>query len=443
MLSTHNSVSLPDSCVSRFQGIRGAGNPWLANGISLVLILMVIFGGAAEGVQPPRPVVLEAVKFRLFDKEREDVAEVTFEDDQFELRLFNEKLAAYYSVKILAEDLISAVPLGATESEEIQSRRQHLIMLREQARIERRKKAQAQKSARKNLTRSGEINTGPNSKQTSAATLLEPVKSGLDKSGYVELLGEFSVRTTELTARNVQIIDSSQSSLDRLAAWEEASDSKTRVYHALKRETHSILEDAESLRNTLASRKKEIQRTVEQAGQGHLKTRDLPEVVDRIRQRLARCEEKVGALESLTLACADGMVSLGDPIVHSGSDTQEAETTVARPVRASSAPRRKGEFATGNDSVVHASYRNAPAKAESTPTVEAGTQELSPVDNAIDADTEESVGGVTIESNQPDDSDEGLQQDNQSTNRVRDLIIGTIIGAILVLLLSRVIKSLP
>ena len=44
--------------------------------------------------------MLEKVRFRLFGNEKEGVAEIRLEGDEYHLRLFNEKLASYYSVKI-------------------------------------------------------------------------------------------------------------------------------------------------------------------------------------------------------------------------------------------------------------------------------------------------------------------------------------------------------
>ena len=82
--------------------------------------------------------MLEKVRFRLFGNEKEGVAEIRLEGDEYYLRLFNEKLASYYSVKIPSADLISTQPLGSVVSEQITQQRSELVREREVIRAERR-----------------------------------------------------------------------------------------------------------------------------------------------------------------------------------------------------------------------------------------------------------------------------------------------------------------
>ncbi|OUU21519.1 MAG: hypothetical protein CBC13_08865 [Planctomycetia bacterium TMED53] len=424
--------------------------------LSVSIWVLISFGGhfsdqALAAQAQAQPAMLDEVRYLLFGKERAGIAEVSFEGKQCELRLFNDKLAAYYAVKIPEEDLLSSNPLGVSASAEIHEQRQLLIMTREQERIERRKKAAEAKALERVAKGAGKSSANRASGRSLTTPLQEPIRKGLNKAGYLDLLEEFRSRISELQNRNEKVFDSGQDFLGRLVSWAEDSDAKTRVFHALKSETHSIIEDAEALRKTLVSRMKEIQRTVEQTDQGFLKERDLLEIVDRIRQRLVRCEERVGALESLELACADGLISLGDPIVRT-EQIEEAvsdgkQASVKKPLAKKQASRsgRKAEVAARTEDrsaenpkaptqVVPASYRSGSSEvaAHQAPKKKRVVSE----EKEIVKPTAEAALNAEPSSSKPENT-------SSSGGGARELILGSIFGAILVLLLSRLIKALP
>ena len=393
--------------------------------------------------------MLEKVRFRLFGNEKEGVAEIRLEGDEYHLRLFNEKLASYYSVKIPSSDLISTDPLGSVVSEQIAQQRSELVRERELIRAERREKARAEKSGAESgssnsRSASGAGSSSPAASSTAAGVIHEEVSRELGKQGYLNLLEDFGNRVEGMQARIQGVLDSGEGFVSHLKSWGQESDSKPRVYHALKSESHSIVEAAESLKKSLKSRLKEIVRVREQTGQGHLKVRDLPEVIDRIRQRILRCEEKLGELESLEMACADGLDSLGNPVLLSRETTELAgvDSTAKRSVSASESATRTLEKQV---SIIPASFKEE-AVVSTAPTGQK-SQLLKPADqqSSVSTDSGKQIpAGPAGDTDRPEPESPAEEPPVSGTGGgAREIILGAIFGAILVLGLGRLIKALP
>lgn len=399
----------------------------------------------AASPQSSGPVMLESVRFRLFGNEKQDVAEITLEDEQYRLRLFNQKLASYYSVKIPSEDLISSQPLGISASEEILQQRQELIRLRERDRQERRLKAQAKKQ-KERAPSDGVSSAG----DSGSETLTEEIPSNLSLSGYRDLLTDFAHQVKEMQDRNDLVLSSGQGFVGRLRFWAEESDSKPRVFHALKSESHSIVENAESLKKRLASRMKEIIRTQEQAQQGHLRVRDLPEIIDRIRQRLLRCEENIGELESLKMACSDGLISLGEPRVDMPKndvakiDVPKKTKLIATEERIKSSPSLERVSASVEEvAIAPGGYREPASEARASGSESRRGKmpigEPSPFVRNTPAKTVTQVA----KSSEMQGTEEAYTDPQAGSAGAREMILGAILGALLVLGLGRLLKALP
>lgn len=388
--------------------------------------------------------MLEKVRFRLFGNEKEGVAEIRLEGDEYHLRLFNEKLASYYSVKIPSADLISTQPLGSVVSEQITQQRSELVREREVIRAERREKARAEKSDPERGSSNSRSSSGARSSSTAGGVIHEEVSRELGKQGYLNLLEDFGNRVEGMQARIQGVLDSGEGFVSHLKSWGQESDSKPRVFHALKSESHSIVEAAESLKKSLKSRLKEIVRVREQTGQGHLKVRDLPEVIDRIRQRILRCEEKLGELESLEMACADGLDSLGSPVLllKETTDFAGVDSTSKRSVPASGADTRTLDKQV---SIIPASFKEQTVD----PTIPSDqkSQLLKPADQQSNVSTDFRKR-ITVRPEGDKDRPEPESPVEEPPvsgpgGGAREIILGAIFGAILVLGLGRLIKALP
>ena len=390
--------------------------------------------------------MLEKVRFRLFGNEKEGVAEIRLEGDEYHLRLFNEKLASYYSVKIPSADLISTQPLGSVASEQITQQRSELVREREVIRAERREKARAEKTGPERGVSNSSSGVGSNS--ANGGVIHEEVSRELGKQGYLNLLEDFGNRVEGMQARIQGVLDSGEGFVSHLKSWGQESDSKPRVYHALKSESHSIVEAAESLKKSLKSRLKEIVRVREQTGQGHLKVRDLPEVIDRIRQRILRCEEKLGELESLEMACADGLDSLGNPVLLLKETTELAgvDSTAKRTVPAAGADARKMEKQV---SIIPASFKEQTVDPTTPSENQSGNQPqlLKPVDQkpAVSSDSGKRTNARSAGDTDRPEPESPVEEPPVSGTGggAREIILGAIFGAILVLGLGRLIKALP
>ena len=392
--------------------------------------------------------MLEKVRFRLFGNEKEGVAEIRLEGDEYHLRLFNEKLASYYSVKIPSADLISTQPLGSVASEQITQQRSELVREREVIRAERREKARAEKTGPERGVSNSRSSSGVGSNSANGGVIHEEVSRELGKQGYLNLLEDFGNRVEGMQARIQGVLDSGEGFVSHLKSWGQESDSKPRVYHALKSESHSIVEAAESLKKSLKSRLKEIVRVREQTGQGHLKVRDLPEVIDRIRQRILRCEEKLGELESLEMACADGLDSLGNPVLLLKETTELAgvDSTAKRTVPAAGADARKMEKQV---SIIPASFKEQTVDPTTPSENQSGNQPqlLKPVDQkpAVSSDSGKRTNARSAGDTDRPEPESPVEEPPVSGTGggAREIILGAIFGAILVLGLGRLIKALP
>ena len=425
-------------------------------GLTLLCLCLCFQPGldAFDSGLSPADGMLEKVRFRLFGNEKEGVAEIRLEGDEYHLRLFNEKLASYYSVKISSADLISTQPLGSVVSEQITQQRSELVREREIIRAERREKARAEKTDPERGVPNSRSSSGVGSSSATGGVIHEEVSRELGKQGYLNLLEDFGNRVEGMQGRIQGVLDSGEGFVSHLKSWGQESDSKPRVFHALKSESHSIVEAAESLKKSLKSRLKEIVRVREQTGQGHLKVRDLPEVIDRIRQRILRCEERLGELESLEMACADGLDSLGNPVLLLKETTELAgvDSTAKSSVPASGADTRTLEKQV---SIIPASFKGQTVD----PTTPPGKkpQLLKPADQQSTVSTE-SGKRITVrpagdtdrpepESPEPESPEPESPVEEHPVSGAgggaREIILGAIFGAILVLGLGRLIKALP
>ena len=395
---------------------------------------------AADPPSSTDSIMLENVHYRLFGNEKQGVAEIRLEGDQYRLRLFNEKLASYYSVKIAVEDLISTEPLGSSVSTSIHQQRSEMIRQRDLLRAERRKKAESEKQKSRDSTQGSSAVEKSRSGSSKGGTFHEEVSPGLGKSDYLTLLDDFGDRVKEMQERSREVFLAGEGFVSSLESWAEESESKPRVFHALKSESHAIVEAAEAVQKSLKSRMKEILRTREQTGQGHLRVRDLPEIIDRIRQRLVRCEEKLGELESLEMACSDGLVTLGNPIIHHKDEsTQLAEARPVKKRRKASIP-APGQPIEKPVNVVPASFRAEEAAAPPKTRGGDAAETASPQVARVSSSPKSPEASVKAQKKTADD--EGASS-SPAGSGAREIILGAIIGALLVLGLGRLIKALP
>ena len=170
--------------------------------------------------------MLEKVRFRLFGNEKEGVAEIRLEGDEYHLRLFNEKLASYYSVKIPSSDLISTDPLGSVVSEQIAQQRSELVRERELIRAERWEKARAEKSGAESGSSNSRSATGAGSSSPAGGVIHEEVSRELGKQGYLNLLEDFGNRVEGMQARIQGVLDSGEGFVSHLKSWGQESDSR-------------------------------------------------------------------------------------------------------------------------------------------------------------------------------------------------------------------------
>ena len=103
--------------------------------------------------------ILEQVRFILFGRECQELAQVHLLDDGFQLTLFNDKLATYYKVKITSGDLISTTSVDAVKSRQVMLQRADLVAARERLRMARREARRARAETRQPAPRPGNGST--------------------------------------------------------------------------------------------------------------------------------------------------------------------------------------------------------------------------------------------------------------------------------------------
>ena len=394
--------------------------------------------------------MLERVTFVLFGQEREEIAEVSLEDAGYRITLFNEKLASHYSVVIALSDLISSQPLGMKISAEIQSQRSLKMEQREQVRRERRaaKKAERSSNSRDQSASSGSDRrkSGNKKSEVSFKPLSETIEKGMSREECMDWLDEYGSLLSEMSSRNGTVLSEGTSALAGLAEWSEESESKPRVFHALKSESLTIVESAEDIKRSLSSRIREIQRTREQLQQGFFQVRDMPEVLDRIRLRVLKIDQKLGALESLQWACADGILALGSPVILAKQDS-EISSQKPRQRTVNKTTRAKGSKPAVDVVPVRALEdevgvtRSVNADPESSRFDRKPTRKSERSGSSSKKKTKEPVLSAPAK-------DESLNESlNESPvgsgNSYREIILGALLGALGVLLISQLLKKLP
>ena len=426
---------------------------WHDRKIGRALILLLFLWTVPVGVCSAQdsvnsdPVILEEVNFLLFGRERQEVGEVQLQGQKYRIRLFDARISTYYSVTISAEDLISTTPISADRSLRILRERAVLIAARESLREKRRKERRDQalaKSARSEpRSRGNKPNTNARTHDPSPASggsisLKEavPTRSSLEQGK--EILLRLNQVCEELLQRSVGLLRVGHDCQEFLRSWNAASDGNSRLFAKLREESYSLVEKTESIGDQIRVRMKEIDWTIAQVKSRDLRARDLPELADRIRRRVLQCEQRVDSLEVLLSACADGLKVLGDPIVaRSELEAQPvSRTAVTRePSRPAHSSARSVPEAVDEDqvTVVTSTARKLPGKPDSS--VRNETRSAVETKNVVDE-----IERVAVSEAEPETQPES--ESSPTSGGFQTLILGGILGALLVLLLAKVLKSL-
>ncbi|MEO2242498.1 MAG: hypothetical protein ABGX49_02405, partial [Candidatus Poseidoniia archaeon] len=280
------------------------------------------------------------------------MAEVQLDQDQYLLTLFNETLASHYSVRISRIELISSEPILAQRTERILSERAVTIAARERLRVERRELRRSRSRKEPGLTTghgggssSGSASGSTNRSSTSSheigksthSSLASPISPKVSASESIQILKSFLLVTEELGHRADQMRVTSAGCEFQLTEWNRASDRGTALYSRLREETYHLIEQEEVLAKKIQSRSQEIIRSLAAVEAAEIRSRDLAEVIDRIRRRLLSIEQKLDSVEAQLSACSDGVQALGDPIVLASPPAESSDSS-ARPQHASVRP---------------------------------------------------------------------------------------------------------
>lgn len=412
--------------------------------------------------------VLEQVRFILYGNERNEVAEVQLDQDQYLLTLFNETLASHYSVRISREELISSEPILAERAERILSERAVTIAARERLRIERRELMRSRSRKEQGLTTgqrggsssgstrgstrgntsgsssSNEIEGGTNS------SLASPISPKVSASKSIQILKNFMLVTEELEHRADQMRVTSAGCETQLTEWNRASDRGTALYSRLREETYHLIEQEEVLARKIQSRSQEINRSLADVEAGEIRSRDLAEVIDHIRRRLLSIEQKLDSVEAQLSACSDGIQALGDPIVLASSPAESSDRT-ARPEHASVRPEvsmtrtatdtNQESSAKGRVIPAVSSGRSDPEEPRNPPRRQGGGGEKE-ADEALVSPSRGDPQQDQVHDDQ-DESDESSESGSAGKEEMtRTLLLGGILGALFALVLAQLIRRL-
>lgn len=421
-----------------------------ANTMCRVFIILLLTSLIPDGVcvaQDPigrAPVVLEEVTFLLFGRERQEVGEVQLLGEDYQIRLFDSRISTYYTVTIAAADLISTTRIPAENAKKILNERGLLItareQLREQRRKERRERAAAdsvRSPARQRAGQSSSTSQKPRTTRSSESpvSLRETVPSRSSLEAGKELLLRLEQVCEELLQRSSGLLRMGQGFQQSLKSWDAASEGNSRLFTNLREEGFSLVEKTESLEKQIRAREKEISWTLGQVESKDIRARDLPELSDRIRRRVLQCEEKLDSLEVLFSACSDGIKMLGDPIVKSVEAESESTTQATYAV----AKNQSGK-------PTSSSAKSEPAKLSEESANDPVSKSKKPMPISVSRDK---VATELVE--KPDsaiaDQDQAVESDTDSSpdsisGGVSTLLLGGILGALLVLILTAVIKRL-
>jgi len=383
--------------------------------------------------------ILEQVRFILFGRECQELAQVHLLDDGFQLTLFNDKLATYYKVKITSGDLISTTSVDAVKSRQVMLQRADLVAARERLRMARREARRARAETRQPAPRPGNGSTtsspATDRKQkehsSSSSSLLAPVPSSRTIVQGHAILDQFRMVGEELLQRSEQLAAIGSECQEKLKDWNRKSQQGSPLSSRLREETYQLVERTESIEQRIQFRLEEIDRCSASIEDGELRARDISEITDRIRRRLLQCEQKVDSIEALLSACSDGVDRLGDPIVLATASED------AQPVN----PGPRHSTASVRDSVP----RKASAKVAELPPMkrETGAVAKSSVERpARDQRDRKSVetGPGELPSQERTDAQESETSAESREDSTRTLLLGAILGALLVLAIAQLIK---
>ena len=412
--------------------------------------------------------VLEQVRFILYGNERNEVAEVQLDQDQYLLTLFNETLASHYSVRVSRQELISSEPILAERTARILSERAVTIAARERLRVERRelrrsrsRKEQGRTTGHGGGSSSGSARGSTNRSSTSSdeigesthSSLVSPISPKVSASKSIQILNNFMLVTEELGHRTDQMRVTSAGCEIQLTEWNRASDRGTALYSRLREETYHLIEQEEVLAKKIESRSQEIIRSLADVEAGKIRSRDLAEVIDRIRRRLLSIEQKLDSVEAHLSACSDGIQALGDPIVLASLPAESSDSS-ARPQHASVRPEvsmtrpatdtNQRSSAKGRVIPAVSSGRSDPEEPGNPPRRQGGSGEKE-ADEALVSHSrgdpqQDQVNDDLDESDESDESSESGSAGKEDMTRT--LMLGGILGALFALILAQLIRRL-
>ena len=381
--------------------------------------------------------ILEQVRFILFGRECQELAQVHLLEDGFQLTLFNDKLATYYKVKITSDDLISTASVDAVKSRQVMLQRADLVAARERLRMARREARRARAETRRPAPRPGIGSTTSSpatdrkQKEHSSSSLLAPVPSSRTIVQGHAILDQFRMVGEELLQRSEQLAAIGSECQEKLKDWNRRSQQGSPLSSRLREETYQLVERTESIEQRIQFRLEEIDRCNASIEDGELRARDISEITDRIRRRLLQCEQKVDSIEALLSACSDGVDRLGNPIVLATA-SEDAQPVTPGPRRSTASVR---------DSVP----RKASAKVPELPPMkrETGAVAKSSVERpARDQRDRKSVetGPGELPTQERTDAQESETSAEIREDSTRTLLLGAILGALLVLAIAQLIK---
>ncbi len=370
--------------------------------------------------------------------------------EEFEIHLFNDNLAARYSVRIPRKDLLESDPLPSSRTAEILKKRADLVAAREVVRAERRR---ARMARRDSASRSDEearpgarrTSTDNSDAQQGSSSLSRPIPAKSDARQGVEILKGYRQVAEELLLRAARLGAINSECQLKIKRWNRASQQGSMLSSRLREETFHLADEGETVTKRIESRVKEIDRSLKGVDDGSLRSRDVAEVADRIRRRLLQCEQKVDSIEAQLLACSDGILGLGDPvIVVAEVETDERES---RPSRATSSEDSRGLVPTS--SILEPELPRSTTTRNVDPLPRPTTREVA-TPGEVDSEEGETSDRTAPEPHkdvEPDEiesasADESAQEDDGEQTRL--LLLGGILGALACLGVVEVLKrALP
>ncbi|MGE4619297.1 MAG: hypothetical protein AAEJ04_05750 [Planctomycetota bacterium] len=427
---------------------------WYGDSPYRLPLLLLLLGFALNGAcsaQVPDAVVLEEVSLVLYGRERQEIAEVHLEGEQYRIQLFNPGLSTYYIVTIARSDLLSSSPIEAERTIQILRERERLIAARERLREERRKarrekalaaKVDPRKSGQGNKRTSSSRAAKPTSSSNRSISLKDPIPSRSSLEQGQDILHRLQQICEELIEKSDVLVRQGGICQESLRSWGAASVGSSRLYSRLHEECNSLMEQTDALVRRIHARMKEMDWTLSQIKSRDLRSRDVPEIADGIRRRVLQCEQKMDSLEAMFLACRDGLKALGDPNVESSSTSEiQIVKLVSREVVSGESSRPQPSTGSSDSKTIRTvasrpsrrkpENENAAAKVKKK---EALVDPI-PVDRKIVDQTEPEVVEETNPTTNP--------TTNTSESGTSTLLLGGVLGALLVLILSKVLKSLP